>query len=144
MRTAGLSLKHMCTSGLTCLRLRLRVENLIGSSMQIKVGVRGVFSHVQHSTPDFKKTDSYLLSVYGKGNCGGVWVLSHYLYLSPFFKGNSGHISALHRYQMEAVFHNLILLSLKLCTIARVKTDLRKGPEDFLELILLFFPIFFS
>lgn len=30
IRTAGLSLKHTFESGLTCLRLKLRVENLTG------------------------------------------------------------------------------------------------------------------
>lgn len=55
---------------------------------------------------------------------------------------DKGHISALYRYQIEAVSHYLILLSSKACIIARVKTYLRKIPKAFLELILPFF--FFS
>lgn len=145
MRTAGLSLKHSCASGLTCLRLKLRVENVIGVLCQNESCIMWcVPSHIQYSTPwrrqNLLPTCSLLMK---KELWRSFQFLSPYLYSNKSFKDNKGHISALYTCQIEAVSHSLILLWWKACIITRVKTYLRKIPKDFLELTLLFFCIAF-
>lgn len=53
IRTIGLSLKHVCASGLTCWRLKLRVENLVGVLYQNNKSciMWCVLSHIFYSTP---------------------------------------------------------------------------------------------